>query len=85
MKRVVYISALILCLLSAREDPFELKLTPKKSPQSVEGEVSQPLESLDIELPTTTRVLKEIKFIYQKIDGSIGEKSIKIDREIVIG
>lgn len=82
MKRVVCISALILCLLSAREDPFELKLTPKKSPQSVEGEVSQPLESLDVELPTTTRVLKEIKFIYQKIDGSIDEKSIKIDRDI---
>ncbi|GAA7258588.1 AMIN domain-containing protein [Helicobacter pylori] len=82
MKKAIYISAMCLSLLLGREDPFELKMTPKKSPQSVEGEISQPLESLDVELPSTTRILKEVKFIYQKIDGSIGEKSVKIERDI---
>ncbi|WP_305862706.1 AMIN domain-containing protein [Helicobacter cholecystus] len=82
MKKAIYISAMCLNLLLGREDPFELKMTPKKSPQSVEGEISQPLESLDVKLPSTTRILKEVKFIYQKIDGSIGEKSVKIERDI---
>ncbi|RDU69427.1 AMIN domain-containing protein [Helicobacter cholecystus] len=82
MKKAIYISVMCLNLLLGREDPFELKMTPKKSPQSVEGEISQPLESLDVKLPSTTRILKEVKFIYQKIDGSIGEKSVKIERDI---
>ena len=69
-------------LLVGREDPFELKMTPKTSPQSVEGEISKPLESLDVALPSTTRILKEVKFVYQKIDGSIEEKSVKIDSDI---
>lgn len=69
-------------LLVGREDPFELKLTPKKSPQSVEGAITEPLESLDVELPSTTRILKEVKFVYQKIDGSIEEKSVQINSDI---
>lgn len=83
MKRKLYFSLLCcMSLLAGREDPFELKMTPKSSPQSVEGEISKPLESMDITLPSTTRILKEVKFIYQKIDGSIEEKSIKIDSDI---
>lgn len=79
-----YCFALLCCmgLLIGREDPFELKMTPKSSPQSVEGEISKPLESLDVTLPSTTRILKEVKFVYQKIDGSIEEKSVKIDSDI---
>lgn len=80
MKRIAYL--LCLSLLVAREDPFELKITPKKSPHSVDGEISQTLESIDVDLPSTTRILKEIKFVYQKIDGSIDEKSIKINQDI---
>lgn len=82
MKKVICMSAVCLSLLLGREDPFELKMTPKKSPQSVEGEISKPLESIDVELPSTTRILKEVKFIYQKIDGSIDEKSVRVERDI---
>ena len=69
-------------LLVSREDPFELKMTPKSSPQSVDGEISKPLESMDVTLPSTTRILKKVKFIYQKIDGSVEEKSVEIDKDI---
>lgn len=83
MSRKLYFSLLCcMSLLVGREDPFELKMTPKSSPQSVEGEISKPLESLDVTLPSTTRILKEVKFVYQKIDGSIEEKSVQINSDI---
>lgn len=81
MKKKV-ILGLLCSLLMGREDPFELKMTPKGSPHSVEGEINKPLESLDVTLPSTTRILKEVKFVYQKIDGSIEEKSVSINSDI---
>ena len=78
MKRVF----LFVSLLFAREDPFELKIAPKTSPQSVEGEISKPLGNIEVTLPTTTRILKEVKFVYQKLDGSIDTETLKIDSDI---
>lgn len=74
--------AFIALSLFAREDPFELKISPKTSSQSVDGIISKPLENIQITLPTTTRILKEVKFVYQKLDGSIETESVKIDSDI---
>lgn len=79
MKKILICVAII---LMAREDPFELQMSPKTSPQSVEGAVSKPLENLEITLPTTARILREVRFIYQKLDGSIATESVKIDSDI---
>lgn len=77
-----YIILAFALILFAREDPFELKIAPKTSPQSVEGEVSSPLEQLEATLPTTARILKEVRFVYQKLDGSIETQVIKVDKDI---
>ncbi|WP_027326706.1 AMIN domain-containing protein [Helicobacter pametensis] len=79
MKKMLVMVALV---LFAREDPFELKISPKTSPQSIEGAISKPLDNIKVTLPTTTRILKEVKFVYQKLDGSIAEESVKIDSDI---
>ncbi|MCE3047354.1 AMIN domain-containing protein [Helicobacter kayseriensis] len=79
MKKMICLIALI---LFAREDPFELKMTPKTSPQSVEGAITKPLEKVEVNLPTTARILKEVQFVYQKLDGSIATETIKIDSDI---
>lgn len=80
MKKIILL--FLTCLLFGRDDPFELKITPKTSPQSVEGEIAKPLEDIEVTLPTTTRILKEVKFVYQKLDGSIATETIRVDSEI---
>lgn len=79
MKKILLLLA---CFLFGRDDPFELKITPKTSPQSVKGEITKPLENVEVMLPTTTRILKEVKFVYQKLDGSIATETIQIDSDI---
>lgn len=78
MKRFFF----LVSLLVARENPFELRIAPKTSPQSVEGAISKPLKNIEVMLPTTTRVLKEVKFVYQKLDGSIATEVFKVDSDI---
>lgn len=79
MKKILVCIAFV---LFAREDPFELKMSPKTSPQSIEGAISKPLKKIEVTLPTTTRILKEVKFVYQKLDGSIATETVKIDSDI---
>lgn len=79
MKKILLLLA---CLLFGRDDPFELKITPKTSPQSVKGEITKPLENIEVTLPATTRILKEVKFVYQKLDGSMATETIQIDSDI---
>lgn len=73
---------LLISFLSGRNDPFELKMAPKTSPQSVRGEIAKPLENIELILPTTARILKEVKFVYQKLDGSITTETIQVDSDI---
>lgn len=79
MKKILLFASL---LLFGREDPFEFKIAPKTSPQSAEGEISKPLKNIEFTLPTTSRILKEIKFVYQKLDGSIATETLKVDEGI---
>ncbi|ANV98653.1 hypothetical protein BBW65_07510 [Helicobacter enhydrae] len=73
---------MIVCGLFGREDPFELKITPKTTPQSVEGENKNFLEDIKVQLPSTARILKEVQFVYQKLDGSIDIQKIPVNSTI---
>lgn len=80
MKKLVWLVACCVCF--GRDNPFELKIAPKASPHSSKGEITRPLEDVEVTLPTTARVLKEVKFVYQKLDGSTATETIEIDSDI---
>lgn len=70
---------------SARENPFvptsdekntDAKNTKKNAPDP------EVFEDFDFKLPSTARILKDIKITYQDIDGSVHEQNFNINRRI---
>lgn len=78
------IFCLLCCVafLFCRDNPFESATSPNTDTNIDEKKRSNFFESFDFKLPSTARVLREIKVIYQNIDGGLEEKTIKIDKNI---
>lgn len=81
MKKIFFL-AFCYVLLIARENPFESLASPNTDTRINNKQDDKIFESFDFKLPSTARVLKEIKIIYQNIDGSIEEKVLNIDKNI---
>lgn len=83
MKRSLLLSLLLLLPLSARENPFftakpsEIKTVTSNIPDS-----KPQLTSASYTLPNQARILKEVTFTIQNIDGSIEKRTMQIDQSI---
>ena len=82
-KYILWICALAMVALHlhARENPFEPIIRPKEDNITPKN-AKDPFTELDFKLPSNARILKSITITYQKIDGSIEEKTIPIDESI---
>ena len=77
----------ILCLIFvifafARENPFESLTPPNTDTHTDEQNRENVFENFDFKLPSTARVLKEIKVVFQNIDGNIEEQTLNINKTI---
>lgn len=83
MKYSLCLSLLLLSPLLARENPFFAVDESKK--QKVTSNISDArpqMGTVTYTLPDQARVLKEITFTIQNLDGSIEEKKVQIDQSI---
>ena len=81
MKKLFYLLCCV-AFLSARENPFESLTSPNTDTHINEEKKSGIFESFDFKLPSTARILKEIKVIYQNIDGSVEEQLLDINKDV---
>lgn len=83
MKHSLILSLLLISSLSGRENPF-FALDPTKSQKVTTNliESKVPLKSLDYTLPDQARILKEITFTIQNVDGSIETKKMVVDQSV---
>lgn len=65
-----------------RENPFESLSLPNVDTKITDQKDNSIFEAFDFKLPSTARILKEVKVVYQNIDGSIEEKVFKVDKNI---
>lgn len=75
----ISLSALSLCALLARDDPFE---SPKQSEDSKSASKTDVFTNFNFKLPSTARKIKEITITYQNIDGSVDTQKFSIEKGI---
>jgi hypothetical protein len=83
MKYSLYLSLLLLSPLFARENPFFASDEAKK--QKVTSNISDArpqMGTINYTFADQARVLKEVTFTIQNLDGSIEEKKLQIDQSI---
>lgn len=83
MIRTLFISALLLCALDARENPFFPSTGERDIPVTTNEDSTQtPLKRAAITLPTQARVLQKVTIEFKNLDGSIENKSIELDNSV---
>lgn len=83
MKRSLFLSLILLTPLLSRENPF-FALDPSKSQKLTSNtiETKPPMGIVNYTLPDQARILKEVTFTIQNLDGSIENRKIVIDQSI---
>lgn len=80
MKYSLFLSMVLLTSLSGRENPF-FALDPSKSKVSSNiVEAKEPLNAINYHLPAEARVLKEVTFTVQNLDGSVESKTLSVEK-----
>lgn len=83
MKRSFYLSLLLLLPLIARENPFFATDAAKNEKiTSNIPDTKPPLSSVNYTLPDQARILKEVTFTIQNLDGSIETRKMQIDKSV---
>jgi hypothetical protein len=83
MKRSFYLSLLLLAPLIARENPFFATDAAKKEKVTSNIPDNRPqLSSVSYTLPDQARILKEVTFTIQNLDGSIETRKMQVDKSI---
>ncbi len=72
----------VLSVLLARDNPFEPEINSKNLQGGFNGIYDSYFKEIHVDLPTSTRILKQITLTYQDIDGSIHSKVVGIDKSI---
>ncbi|WRC33838.1 AMIN domain-containing protein [Helicobacter pylori] len=72
----------VLSVLLARDNPFESEINSKNLQGGFNGIYDSYFKEIHMDLPTSTRILKQITLTYQDIDGSIHSKVVGIDKSI---
>lgn len=86
MKAILLVSTLTTFLISsifARENPFFPALENKNLPiTNNRTENKPPLTSMTYNFPDQSRILKEVTFTFQNLDGSLETRKLEIDQSI---
>lgn len=83
MKRSLYLSLLLLAPLIARENPFFATDAAIKDKITSNTPDSRPqLSSANYTLPDQARILKEVTFTIQNLDGSLETHKMQVDKSI---
>jgi hypothetical protein len=80
----LYISfILIFTTIEARENPFFPSHDEENIPIATNKIINfEPLKKISMDLPDSARILQEVSFRYQNLDGSIDTKILKIDKSV---
>ncbi|MGA9046839.1 AMIN domain-containing protein [Sulfuricurvum sp.] len=83
MKRSLFLSLVLLTPLLARENPF-FAADPYKSQKVTSNipDTKPKMSSISYPLPDQARILKEVTFTIQNLDGSIESRKVDIDQTI---
>lgn len=83
MNKILYLSLLLACTVFGRENPFfsteESPVIPTSSNTVIH---KPPLTSMTYSFPDQARVLKEVTFTFQNVDGSFETRKLQIDQSI---
>ena len=83
MRTIVLLSTLLLISLHARENPFFSTAENKNFPiTNNRAEHKPPLTSMTYTAPDQSRILKEVSFTFQNLDGSFETRKLAIDQSI---
>lgn len=83
MIRILFISAILLLTLNARENPFFPSEGEKDLPiSSNESRNKEPLKRVAITLPAQARVLQKVTLEFKNLDGTIENKSVELDNSV---
>ncbi|MBL0702921.1 MAG: AMIN domain-containing protein [Sulfurospirillum sp.] len=83
MRYVLVILPLLIVVVFARENPFIMPSVSTVTVKTTDKRDSREnFSSVKIKLPSSARVLKNIEFHFQNLDGSMESKSIKVDNKI---
>lgn len=83
MTKIFFLCAALMSTITARENPFFAAAESSALPVTSNMLESRPkLTSLPYNLSTQARVLKEISFTVQNVDGSIETRTVAVDKDI---
>jgi len=83
MKKTLLLSSLLITALFSRENPFFSLTEGGALPLSSEKNVHKPpLTSMTYNFPNNSRLLKEVSFTFQNVDGSFETRKLEIDQSI---
>jgi len=83
MRYFLVIFILLGISLLARDNPFEPVKSFSETGKAVYKEDTiKEFSSIDIQLPSSARILKKVEFHFQNLDGSVQSKSVKIDKKV---
>lgn len=83
MRKTLLISTLLIVSAFARENPFFSSSENQTLPVSNNrSEHKPPLTSMTYSFPDNSRILKEVAFTFQNVDGSLETRKLEIDQSI---
>lgn len=83
MKKTLLLSSLLITTLFARENPFFSLSEGSSLPISSEiNDHKPPLTSMTYNFPNNSRLLKDVSFTLQNVDGSFETRKLEIDQSI---
>jgi len=83
MRKILLISTVLIVSTFARENPFFSTSENKNLPTSNnQTEHKPPLTSMTYSFPDHSRILKEVTFTFQNVDGSLETQKLEIDQSI---
>lgn len=83
MNKILLLSSLLMTTLFSRENPFFSLSEGISLPVSSEKNTNKPpLTSMTYNVPNTSRLLKDVSFTLQNVDGSFETRKLEIDQSI---
>jgi hypothetical protein len=83
MRKLLLLSTLLVSCVIGRENPFFSTAENKNFPISNNQVIHKPpLTSMTYTVPDQSRILKEVNFTFQNLDGSFETRKLEIDQSI---
>ncbi|HEX5711177.1 MAG TPA: AMIN domain-containing protein [Sulfuricurvum sp.] len=83
MNKTLLLSSLLVSILFSRENPFFSTSESQTHATTSQKDTNKPpLTSMSYDFPNHSRVLKEVTFTFQNLDGSMETRTLEIDQSI---